>query len=213
MSKAKVYVGAKVSHPKRGAGEIIRIITPSTGYVEVKYENGISYKEMAFNLSNSEGEPLKAKPKSDTSGMSKGEKKRFRDNQEREAYERTPNLQRIKGSIMSVNGLIQGDRNSLSWQLTDEDLYGIQHLAKEKGDSFVSSVIDSVRKFMRASEKQAYVIARFADANGVKAIWGEPMQIPEKPQESTVVDDDIAIRARAAATALRLKAKTMAMKY
>ena len=58
--KTQIEIGTKVIG-KLGAGVISRIITKSTGYVEVNY-NGILKKEMAFNLTNENGESLKNKP-------------------------------------------------------------------------------------------------------------------------------------------------------
>jgi hypothetical protein len=59
--KTKVYVGAEVSS-KNGRGTITKIITKSTGYVEVTYESGRVRKEMAFNLYDNEGVALRSKP-------------------------------------------------------------------------------------------------------------------------------------------------------
>lgn len=47
---------------KFGAGIITEIITKSTGYVEVTYNNGTVKKEMAFNLTDENGDSLKKKP-------------------------------------------------------------------------------------------------------------------------------------------------------
>lgn len=56
-----IAIGMKVSG-KLGEGVITKIITKSTGYVEVDY-NGISKKEMAFNLTGENGISLKKQPK------------------------------------------------------------------------------------------------------------------------------------------------------
>lgn len=61
-SSTKVAIGSKV-FSKHGEGEITGIITKSTGYVTVKYNNGITRKEMAFNLNGADGNPLKKRPK------------------------------------------------------------------------------------------------------------------------------------------------------
>jgi hypothetical protein len=61
-STTKVAIGSKV-FSKHGEGEITGIITKSTGYVTVKYSNGITRKEMAFNLNGADGNPLKKRPK------------------------------------------------------------------------------------------------------------------------------------------------------
>ena len=61
-STTKVAIGSKV-FSKHGEGQITSIITKSTGYVTVKYSNGITRKEMAFNLNGEDGNPLKKRPK------------------------------------------------------------------------------------------------------------------------------------------------------
>ena len=61
MTQSKIQIGATVVSSKYGEGEITKIITKSTGYVEVSY-NGTIKKEMAFNLTDENGESMKAKP-------------------------------------------------------------------------------------------------------------------------------------------------------
>lgn len=61
MKASKIQVGATVVSAKYGKGTITTIITKSTGYVEVDY-NGTVKKEMAFNLTDENGESMKAKP-------------------------------------------------------------------------------------------------------------------------------------------------------
>lgn len=63
-SSTKVAVGSDVYSSKYGKGKIVNIITASSGYVSVKYENGTIRKEMAFNLNGADGNPLKKRPKS-----------------------------------------------------------------------------------------------------------------------------------------------------
>ena len=58
--KTKIEIGTKVNG-SLGKGIIEKIITRSTGYVEVNY-NGRIKKEMAFNLTDMNGEFLKSKP-------------------------------------------------------------------------------------------------------------------------------------------------------
>lgn len=157
---AKIEVGTPVKSDKRGTGIITKIITKSTGYVLVKYDNGTEYKEMAFNLNDAAGQPLKAKPEQKS--------RRQKDAEAIAAFNAQSNLEKIKQSIMWINGKVQGDRNSLGYQLISERLAGIYLVAKEKGETFIVDVINSVEKYMRASEKQAFVIARFADQNGIK---------------------------------------------
>lgn len=60
--KSKITIGQAVKSSKLGLGQITKVITKSTGYVEVTYNNGDVKKEMAFNLTDANGESLKAKP-------------------------------------------------------------------------------------------------------------------------------------------------------
>jgi hypothetical protein len=165
--KTKIFAGAQVTSAKHGEGVITRIITKSTGYVEVRYSNGNIRKEMAFNLNGEDGQPLKTKPASETAGMSRGDKKRLRDQRELEAFNALPNQKRIERRIADINGKIYGDEHSLGVQLIHKLLYQIQDIAKEKGNNLVSDIIDAVVRSYRASDGQAYIIAKYADENGV----------------------------------------------
>lgn len=60
-STTKVAVGSIVTNKKGKQGVISSIITKSTGYVTVKYSDGTTSKEMAFNLTGEDGNPLKKK--------------------------------------------------------------------------------------------------------------------------------------------------------
>lgn len=62
-SSTKTEVGARVTDNKGRQGTISRIMTKSSGYVEVKYDNGSTGKAMAFNLRGEDGNPLKKRPK------------------------------------------------------------------------------------------------------------------------------------------------------
>lgn len=62
LSSTKTKIGSIVTS-KHGEGIINKIITKSSGYVEVKYTNGVIRKEMAFNLKGQDGKPLRNKPK------------------------------------------------------------------------------------------------------------------------------------------------------
>ena len=56
-------IGQTVISKKNGNGRITKIITKSTGYVEVTYTNGKVVKEMAFNLTDDNGNSVKSLPK------------------------------------------------------------------------------------------------------------------------------------------------------
>ena len=76
MKTSTFVIGTKVNG-SNGQGTITAIITKSTGYVEVTYsglntitgkEYKIVKKEMAFNLTNKNGEALKSKPSTEPTG-------------------------------------------------------------------------------------------------------------------------------------------------
>lgn len=54
----RIEIGTRVN----GNGTVTKIITKATGYVEVTYDNGKVKKEMAFNLTDENGNMLKSKP-------------------------------------------------------------------------------------------------------------------------------------------------------
>lgn len=56
-----IAIGTQVISAKHGAGVVTRIITKSTGYVEVNF-SGVLRKEMAFNLTDINGQSLRSKP-------------------------------------------------------------------------------------------------------------------------------------------------------
>ena len=60
MTKSKIQIGTKV-FKNNCEGTITRVITQSTGYVEVTFINGQIKKEMAINLFNENGQPMKNK--------------------------------------------------------------------------------------------------------------------------------------------------------
>ena len=65
MKTSRTQIGTKVNG-KKGTGTITKIITKSTGYVEVTYEDGSVKKEMSFNLTDEDGISLKSTPKKST---------------------------------------------------------------------------------------------------------------------------------------------------
>lgn len=169
ITSRKLEVGKRVFSDKYGEGVINKIITSSTGYIEVQYDSGIVRKEMAFNLKDQkDGELLKKKPESATADMSKGEKKRFKDKIALEAFDKLPNQKKIESSLMSVNGLVFGDRHSLSYQIWQDRVLEIQFKAEEKGNEMIASIAKTIDKYMKVSDKQAYVLAKFADENDIK---------------------------------------------
>lgn len=144
-----ITINQVVFNKKGQKGTITRIITKSTGYVEVSYEDGFSKKEMAFNLTDENGVSLKKSPK-------KAEPKAS-----------TP-LEEAQNKMMWINGCVSGDRNSMSYQISEEMYANIELKAKEIGNDFIASVCQSVIKYMKCSEKQAYYLAKFAIENNIK---------------------------------------------
>lgn len=61
-SSTKMAVGSRITDSKGHKGTISKILTASSGYVEVKYDDGSVGKQMAFNLYGDDGNPLKKKP-------------------------------------------------------------------------------------------------------------------------------------------------------
>lgn len=62
MTTSRFAVGTEVMNSKGMKGIITMVITKSTGYVAVKWESGKITREMAFNLTDVEGNSLKSKP-------------------------------------------------------------------------------------------------------------------------------------------------------
>lgn len=143
-----LQVNQSVVSKKYGKGVIETIITKSTGYVEVRYENGTLRKEMAFNLTDENGTPLRKAPKKVEPTV-------------------TP-LQEAIFQLQGVNGLVRGDRSSLSYQLYEKKISSIEIAAQEAGNDFIASVCNSVIKYTKCSDKQAYCLAKFAIDNNIE---------------------------------------------
>lgn len=163
-----ITINQVVLNKKGQKGTITRIITKSTGYVEVTYENGSVKKEMAFNLTDENGISLKNKSISETSGLSKGEKKRRKDAEEIAAFEKLSPLQQTISRLQDMNNCVNGDRSSLTYRIPQEMVFKIEKAAEKLNNSFIVSVCQSVDKYMKCSDKQAYYLAKFAIDNQVE---------------------------------------------
>lgn len=141
-----INVGMVVTNNKGLKGTITKIITKSTGYVEVLYDNGIKKKEIAFNLVDENGVPLKKVPKAP-------------------APKKLTPLEDAMDKLMWINGLVYGDRRSVSYQISEEMYATIELAAKDLGDTKIVSICQSVMKYMKCSDKQAYVLAKFVVDN------------------------------------------------
>ena len=142
MSTSKIAIGTTVIG-KLGKGTISKIITRSTGYVEVSYPNGRSAKEMAFNLTDELGTALKAKP-------AKAEPKVLT------AAEIIENkIWSAKKIFLAVND--RWNSNS-SYKLACTILDKIN----TNGNSFMASVVEQFYSKNFLSELQAQHLAKFA---------------------------------------------------
>lgn len=163
-----IAIDQAVTNKKGQKGAITRIITKSTGYVEVTFENGTIGKEMAFNLTDENGVSLKKAPKSETAGMSRGEKKRHKDAKAIEAFNALSPLQQAINKLQWINSSVYGDRSSMIYKLSEEMFAAIELKAKELGNDFIISICHSVDKYMKCSDKQAYCLAKFAVDNEIE---------------------------------------------
>lgn len=145
MRTSKINIGAKVLNKKNQEGTITKVITKSTGYVEVTYLNGVVKKEMAFNLFDENGESLKATPKAKNQTMT------------------------IVDKIESTkNGLLDANTHYNQSLL---DAYMIVLNKVETDNQFINSLITTFARTIngqgRISEKQAYYLARFMVENNI----------------------------------------------
>lgn len=143
-----VKINEVVFNKKGQKGVIKSIITKSTGYVLVAYENGVEKKEMAFNLTDESGKALRKAPKT-------------------YAPKALSPLQEAIRTMQWVNGITAGDRNSMTYKLWVEIVYKIEDAAKNANNTFIASVCASVDRYMRVSDKQAYCLAKFAIDNNI----------------------------------------------
>lgn len=148
MRTSKINIGAKVFNKKNQEGTITSIITKSTGYVEVTYLNGVVKKEMAFNLTDENGESLKAAPKAKAKKpvtLTKEEK-----------------IQIWKKDILLVN-------NRTMYNVTIVELCVNELTNKRSDNEFYNCLIDTFFKAYfgkaKVSEKQAYHLAKFIVEN------------------------------------------------
>lgn len=97
---------------------------------------------------------------------SKGQKRRERASRELAMFNTQSNLQKLKSQIMWINGSQFGDKNSVTVQNISELFSMIKIEANES--EFALSIIKTIYKTYRASEKQAYCVAKLADDLGIK---------------------------------------------
>lgn len=145
MRTSKVNIGAKVFNKKNQEGTITSIITKSTGYVEVTYLNGTIRKEMAFNLTDENGESLKATPKV----------KKY--------------IPTIADRIASTKqGLLRVNECHRT-PLIDVYMSALDKVNTE--NKFIDSLINTFAKatigIAKLSEKQAYYLAKFIVENNI----------------------------------------------
>lgn len=154
MAASKVFIGAKVFNKKGQQGEIVRIITRSTGYVEVNYA-GINRKEMAFNLKDVNGEPLRKAPKSTTT------------------QRQLSPIESLKAEILEAANTTK--INMLAYELKFQQISVLLERIKLL-DVFASKVAETVDQQMSGhtfkvanlSDKQAHCLASAAIASGIE---------------------------------------------
>lgn len=145
MRKSKVEIGAKVLNKKNQEGTITKVITKSTGYVEVTYINGLVKKEMAFNLTDETGNSLKATPKAQKRTITTADR-----------------IESTKQGLLRVN------------EYRYDNLVKVYMSALDKvhtENKFIDSLIDTFAKatigIAKLSEKQAYYLAKFVVENNI----------------------------------------------
>jgi hypothetical protein len=134
--KSKIFIGARVTS-KHGEGAITNVVTKSTGYVEVTYANGSVKKEMAFNLTGEDGQPLKKMPKRNVSS--------------KVVDGRSFTARQIQAK---VNGEDVG--NMFYVMLTEGD-----------ATDMVKSIISYAQRYRRISDKQAWALACYCKENNI----------------------------------------------
>jgi hypothetical protein len=166
--------GIVLVHPRFGEGTVLSFddkkVDLKFGDTEktilIKF-SGLKYKDGTLVYADDSPEEKKEKPKKVIpvvrKKMSRVEKKRAKDKKAIEAFNKLSNLQKIKQKILWINGITKGDRNSVSYKLVSEMLHQIEYLADKEKNQRIVDIINSVDKYMSASEKQAYAIAKFAD--------------------------------------------------
>lgn len=145
MRTSKINIGTKVFNNKNQEGTITKIITKSTGYVEVTYINGLVKKEMAFNLTDENGESLKATPKAKNQAMTISDK-----------------IEATKQGLLDAN-------TRYNQSLLDAYMSAFNKVNTD--NQFINSLIDTFAKASigtgRISEKQAYYLAKFMVENNI----------------------------------------------
>lgn len=145
MRTSKINIGTKVLNKKNQEGTITKVITKSTGYVEVTYLNGTVKKEMAFNLFDENGESLKATSKAKKQTMTIADK-----------------IESTKQGLLAAN-------NHHHDSLVDAYMEALNKVETE--NTFINSLIDTFAKASigagRISEKQTYYLAKFMVENNI----------------------------------------------
>jgi len=145
MRPSRINIGTKVFNKKNQEGTITKVITKSTGYVEVTYINGLIKKEMAFNLTDENGESLKATPKAKKQTMTIADK-----------------IESTKQGLLDAN-------TRYNQSLLDAYMSVLNKVNTD--NQFINSLIDTFAKASvgtgRISEKQAYYLAKFMVENNI----------------------------------------------
>lgn len=134
--------GMNIENKKGQKGLVVKVITRSTGYCLVRYEDGSERKEMAFNLNDENGRPVRKAPAPRKASAA-------------------PSVECIAGMLQRCNSeyFFSDPVNESVWRSTLED---VEKAAQAAGESFVLAVLQTVSRTCRCSDKQAAVLARFA---------------------------------------------------
>lgn len=155
-------IGQTVTHHRFGAGIVIAVDEKNT---TVDFPAaGVKTLITAFAFPTADTVNAYAEKKAAKDAAKA--RRRQRDAEAIARFDAQPNAKKIEAAIMWCNGKVQGDRTGQGWLMCEEMLLTIDEIAQKKGDFFICDVIKSVVKYMRATDKQAFVIARFADLNG-----------------------------------------------
>ena len=83
-------------------------------------------------------------------------------------FDENENLNEIKEVLMWCNGWSVAKRDGVWSDLLADTQILAEDLANDgKKNSFIANVCQSVRKYSKCSEKQAYIIAKYASKNGI----------------------------------------------
>lgn len=154
-----------ITHTQFGTGTIT---SQDSNVIVVNFETTGEKKLMAqfVTLMNLDGtiycEPVKKAAK-----KSGSQKNLDRNNAYRRAQAAMSNYDKMFTSLVNINGATKGDRSGVSYTVWVALVNKIEVAAKKDNNNFIVDVCQSVDKYMSCSDKQADVLAKFADQNNI----------------------------------------------